>query len=217
MSAQSTETLVGGRGVRRFYRVMAPVYDPFRTWWTRRTADTEATLDDLFKEHVRPESRILELGPGTGINIERLRRCSPGFRAYLGIDASPEMLARARAKASGDTRITLELGDIRDLSRAVGPFDFIVSTWVLSHLDDPAAVVSSVLELLAPGGTAVLVFTTRPRSRLLRIFMRPIWRLGAGRFVNPDPILSLPGLERTENSFAGMATLAVFRRSESAL
>lgn len=195
---------------RRLYRRVAPLYDGFRALWSRWTRPAEEALDRLFHERIGPASRVLELAPGTGINVERLLRCAPGFASYLGIDSSEEMLARARQKARGDPRIELRIGDATDLGAVEGSFDFVMSTWLLSHLDAPAETVRDALSKLAPGGTAAFVFFTAPRGSLLR---GALGRLGGPlryRFVDAAEIRALPSLERLEACAAGMATLAVF-------
>ncbi len=122
------------------------------------------------------------------------------------------MLARARSRTPSDERIELRLGDATDL-RTVGDntIDFVVSTWLLSHLDAPATTVRDALAKLAPGGTAVFVFFTTPRSRILRVILRALRRPFSYDLVDPDPITGLPGLERVSACAGGMATLAVFR------
>ena len=202
------------RSIRRFYRLTAWVYDPIRRWWTGRTSEAESALDSLFRKNIRSSSRILELGPGTGVNLERLYRVSPEFQSYLGIDLSQEMLSRAKRKAQGDTRVELRLGDVRELPSVGGPFDFVVSTWLLSHLEQPEATVRTALEKLAPGGTAVFLFGIAPQSSVIRATYRAIWRAGSARLVDPDPLHQLPGFERTETfraALAAMATLIVYR------
>jgi ubiquinone/menaquinone biosynthesis C-methylase UbiE len=196
---------------RRLYRRVAPLYDGFRALWSRWTRPAEDALDSLFRERIGSGARILELAPGTGINVERLLRCAPDFGSYLGIDSSEEMLARAREKAHGDARIELRSGDATDLGSVAGRFDFLVCTWLLSHLDRPAETVRAALSKLAPGGTAAFVFFTTPTPALLR---RVLQRLGGPfryRFVEAEAIQALPHLERLETCAAGMATLAVFR------
>jgi SAM-dependent methyltransferase len=203
------------RSVHRFYRVMARVYDPLRRWWSRRTREAERELDALFANNVRGDSRILELGPGTGINLERAYRISPEFHSYLGIDLSEEMLERARSKARGDSRVEFRLGDLRELSAIEGLFDFVVSTWVLSHLEQPEAVVKAALDRVAPGGTAVFVFASVPRSAIAAAIYRLVWRVGSARLVDPDPLRKLSGFEREETFRAALgaaATLIVYRR-----
>jgi len=196
---------------RRLYRRVTPLYDGFRSLWSRWTRPAEDALDGLFRDRIGPGTRILELAPGTGINVERLLRCAPGFSAYLGIDSSEEMLTRAREKARGDERIELRLGDATELRAVEGSFDFLVCTWLLSHLDAPADTVRDSLSKLSPGGTAAFVFFTAPRNTLLRWLLD---RLGGPlryRFVAVEAIRALSNLERLETCAAGIATLAVFR------
>lgn len=196
---------------RRLYQWVAPLYDAFRTLWSRWTRPTEQALDTLFRERIGPATHVFELAPGTGINITRLLRCAPGFASYLGIDATPEMLVRARSKARGDARIELRIGDATDLRAVAGSFEFVVCTWLLSHLDAPAETVRDVLSKLAPGGTAAFVFFTAPRGA---IFRRVLERLGGPlryRLVDATAIRVLPNLERLEVCAMGMATLAVFQ------
>lgn len=196
---------------RRLYRRVAPLYDAFRSLWSRWTRPIEETLDRLFRERIGPTTRLLELAPGTGINVARLLRCSPDFASYLGIDSSEEMLTRARQKAGGDSRMELRAGDATDLSALGQDFDFLVCTWLLSHLDAPAVAVRDALTKLAPGGTAAFVFLTAPRVALLRGVLARLSGPLRYRFVDTDAIGALPNLERIESCAAGMATLAVFQ------
>ena len=205
------------QNVRRFYRLTARIYDPIRRWWSKRTSEAERELDALFAKNIQSNSRILELGPGTGVNLERLYRVAPEFQSYLGIDLSQEMLTRARRKAEGDSRVELRLGDVRELSSVEGQFDFVVSTWILSHLEQPEITVRAALEKLAPGGSAVFLFGTAPRSGVVRAIYTAIWHAGSARLVNPKPLHRLPGFECTETfdaALGAMATLIVYRATQ---
>lgn len=196
---------------RRLYRRVAFLYDGFRSLWSRWTRPVEQELDRLFRERIGPGARMLELAPGTGINVERLLRCAPGFGSYLGIDSSEEMLTRATEKARGDSRIELRIGDATDLRSVEGGFDFLVCTWLLSHLDAPADTARHALSKLSPGGTAAFVFFTEPTGALLRRVLGRLGRPLRYRYVDPQAIRTIPGLERVETCAAGMASLAVFR------
>lgn len=197
----------------RLYHRVAPLYDAFRSLWSRWTRPAEEALDHLFRERIGAGTRILELAPGTGINVERLLRGGRDFASYLGIDSSEEMLGRAREKAGGDSRIDLRIGDATDLRSVPGSFDFVVCTWLLSHLDAPAEAVREALSKLAPGGTAVFVFFTAPRNALLRGALGLLGGPFRYRFVDLAAIRAIPSLDRLEDCAAGMATLAVFRAS----
>lgn len=202
--------------VRALYRFSAPLYDAFRRFWSRLTRSSEVVLDDLFAKRIRGGARILELGPGTGINLGRLRRLGIDFASYIGVDASEAMLARARERFGGDPRIDLRLGDVNDLSGVAGTFDFVVSTWMLSHLEDPVSVVRAATRRLAPGGSAVFLFSGTPRSRLLRWCLRAFYWKSLARFVDPEPLRSISGLETIERRSGGLATLVVFRAAPPA-
>jgi tRNA (cmo5U34)-methyltransferase len=100
-------------------------------------------------------SRILELGTGTGETTRRVLARHP--RAGLvGIDASAEMLAHARATLS-TARAELRLGRLED-PLPEGPFDLVVSVLAVHHLDGPgkADLFARVAAVLAPGGRFVL-------------------------------------------------------------
>ena len=213
MSRVEAETPSEGwepRWARALYRRVAGIYDAIRPLWSSPAA--EARLDALFAECIGPATRVLELAPGTGINVERLFRCSPNFGDYLGIDVSAAMLDRARAAAQNDPRVTLQLGDASDLSGLSGSFGFIVCTWLLSHLEHPERAVRGALEHLEPGGAAAFLFFTRADNFLIRGLVALFVRSFRGAFVDPEAIRLLPHLEAMHRFRGGYATLAVFRR-----
>jgi SAM-dependent methyltransferase len=104
---------------------------------------------------------VLELGCGTGRILLPLARA--GHRV-TGIDASPTMLARCRAKLDQEPEpvradVTLVQADIRDLAAAnlpAGGYHLAIAPFrVLQHLTTPAEQIRSlaaVRRLLSPGG-----------------------------------------------------------------
>lgn len=167
-------------------------------------------LDRLFATRIGLGSHVLELAPGTGINLVGLQKQATGFASYLGIDISEAMLKRARRKAGNDPRVRLRLGDATDLSSLDARFDFIVCTWLLSHLDFPAEAVRGAVAKLAPGGTAVFVFFAAPSDALLRALGRAFVGSYKGQYVDPASISTIPNLERMTRYASGFATLALF-------
>src|SRR5919206_4052560 len=103
--------------------------------------------------------RILELGIGTGETTRRVLELHP--RAHLtAIDSSAAMLARAReAFPTADLRVAR----LEDLLPE-GPFDLVVSTLAVHHLDAPgkADLFRRVAAALAPGGRFVLADVVVP-------------------------------------------------------
>ncbi|RIY03363.1 methyltransferase domain-containing protein [Aureimonas flava] len=98
----------------------------------------------------------LDVGTGTGRMLELL---APVCDRAIGIDASREMLAIARAKldAAGITRSTVRQGDVYRLPTPRGGFDLVTLHQVLHYLDDPAAAVRECADALRPGGRLAVV------------------------------------------------------------
>ena len=111
--------------------------------------------------------RIFELGTGTGETARRVLERHPG--AHLtGIDASAEMLEEARHVLPGaDLRVSRLADPLPE-----GPFDLVVSTLAVHHLDaaGKAALFARVAAALAPGGRFVLadvVVPERPEDAVI--------------------------------------------------
>ena len=111
----------------------------------------------LLLAHLPPATaRVADLGCGTGTLSVLL--AEQGY-AVSGVDLSPEMVARARAKAAAapGTDAGFAVGDAADPPLPDGSFDVVLSRHVLWALPDPAAGLARWVDLLAPGGRLVLV------------------------------------------------------------
>lgn len=99
---------------------------------------------------------LIDLGTGTGRMLELL---AGHYRRGIGIDASREMIAVARAKlaqcAIGHAQV--RLGDIADLDASAGRADVIVIHQVLHYFDDPGRVLVQARRALKPGGEMLIV------------------------------------------------------------
>jgi SAM-dependent methyltransferase len=139
-------------------RTLAEIYD----------LEHDAIVEDLhfYAEMARREGpAILDLGCGSG-------RLFPAFldggaTRIAGIDGSPALLERARARIERDPRLRaaseigaleLSLGDVRT-ARAHDRFDLVVLAGVLSHLDGPTDATRALANArshLADGGAVVV-------------------------------------------------------------
>jgi len=99
---------------------------------------------------------LIDLGTGTGRMLELL---SGHYRRGIGIDASREMIAVARAKlaASAVNHAQVRLGDISDLDGSAGKADLILLHQVLHYFDDPGRVLMQARRALKPGGEMLIV------------------------------------------------------------
>lgn len=96
----------------------------------------------------RPGMRVIDLGCGTG-ELTRLAHQQLGAHETLGIDASPEMLARSAEYAVDGLRFAQ--GDLRTAA-VPGPWDLILSNAAIHWVEDHDALFARLREALAPEG-----------------------------------------------------------------
>lgn len=144
---------------------------------------------------------LLDVGTGTGRILELFGdRISHG----LGIDASREMLAVARAnlEQAGLRHCQVRLGDMYQLTLAGQSQDAVIFHQVLHYAEEPADAIAEAARVLRPGGTMLVVDFARHDLEHLREHHahRRLgftdeevsgWLRRAG--LRPDPIVTLPG------------------------
>jgi demethylmenaquinone methyltransferase / 2-methoxy-6-polyprenyl-1,4-benzoquinol methylase len=138
-----------------------------------------------------PSERVLDVATGTGMVATALVRrygCS-----VVGLDQSPEMLARARAKLGADPQLAAHVdlirGEAESLRFADGEFDHLTFTYLLRYVDDPGATLGELARVVRPGGRiASLEFMLPPNP-----VARSLWWLYTraampvlGRLISPD-------------------------------
>jgi len=101
-----------------------------------------------------PPARVADLGCGTG--TLSLLLADEGH-AVDGVDFSPAMVTRARAKAEGRRDVRFVVGDAAAPALDRAAYDVVLCRHVLWALPDPAAALRRWVDLLAPGGRLVLV------------------------------------------------------------
>ncbi|MFC7330902.1 class I SAM-dependent methyltransferase [Marinactinospora rubrisoli] len=109
-------------------------------------ADLGTDLLDLLD--ARPGERVLDAGCGTGVHVNALR--AAGVDA-VGVDASPEMIERARARFPG---IDVRIADLRTLDLP-GGFDAVLSNAVLHWIPEAGRAAAAIAAALRPGGRLV--------------------------------------------------------------
>lgn len=98
---------------------------------------------------------VLDVGCGTGVVARTIAR-RPGFGGRVtGIDMSPHLVDSARrlAAAEGFAGVTdFHAGDSRGLRLPDASFDAVVAHTLISHVDDPGAVLAELARVVRPGG-----------------------------------------------------------------
>lgn len=97
--------------------------------------------------------RVLDLGTGDGRMLGLVSGRHPGAAA-VGLDSSPEMLARAAERFGESEAVELRPHDLARPLEEQGPFDAVVSGLAVHHLEHgrKRRLFAEVHELLATGG-----------------------------------------------------------------
>jgi len=112
----------------------------------------------LIHAALRPGETVLDLGSGAGFDaFLAAREVGPTGRV-IGVDMTPEMLARARqnAEAGGYRNVEFREGRIEALPVADGSVDLVISNCVINLVPDKAAVFREIARVLRPGGRMVV-------------------------------------------------------------
>ena len=137
----------------QYFAKVAESWDLLRSLHVPEEAVEKAILEAV---EGRTVDTLLDLGTGTGRMLELL---AGHYRRGIGIDASREMIAIARAKLVGASigHAQVRLGDIADLDAGTGRADLVVIHQVLHYFDDPGRLLVQVRRALKPGGEILIV------------------------------------------------------------
>lgn len=139
--------------VQRFYRYQACIYDLTR--WTILHGRRKA----IARLGLQPDSTVLEVGCGTGLNFKYiLHRLDPQRGRLIGLDFSPHMLRHAarRIAARGYTHVNLIEADATRMDLPER-FDGILFAYSLTMIPDWQAVLARARDHLKPGGRLVVL------------------------------------------------------------
>jgi S-adenosylmethionine-diacylgycerolhomoserine-N-methlytransferase len=168
--------------VRRRYGRIASIYD-----W----ANLEGVLYAEARERaielldLRPGARVLDVACGTGANFALIEQRIGPSGELVGVDVTPQMLNRARARVAraGWANVRLREGDVCELGaeRLGEPFDAALCTLGLSVIPQWQRAWEAMKSAVRPGGRLAIMDASYPEgngSRGDAVIPRPLaWAL----------------------------------------
>lgn len=139
-------------------------WDPVAAWYDKLVGDAgsdyhrnvilPATLKLL---EVKAGEAVIDVCCGQGVLVKPLLEAKAG--KFLGVDASPRLIAAAKARHGNDPRVSLITADACVPGEwADGSFDAATCLMAVHDVPDIVGMFSNVARALKPGGRAVLVF-----------------------------------------------------------
>ena len=159
--------------------------------------------------HLLPGEQVLDVGCGTGTLAIAAKRQVGTTGTVYGVDASPEMLARANKKArKAGVEIVVMNGLVEALPFPDAHFDVVLSTVMLHHLPGKLRrqCATEIRRVLKPGGRVLAVdFGTSPTQK--RGIVAHFHRHGHISLAEIIAIFNEAGLSIVESGAVGISDL----------
>jgi demethylmenaquinone methyltransferase / 2-methoxy-6-polyprenyl-1,4-benzoquinol methylase len=173
--AHEPDEALAAAHVRSLFDSIAPTYDRLNHllsfgldhhWWNK----TARTFSDIL---AKPTSQVLDICCGTGDLTAALLNLRPktpeaqpvtgpgSIEPIVGLDFSPEMLARARAKYSSANALWLQ-GDAMHLPFPDASFDLITCAFGFRNLSNYAEGLREIHRVLRPNGRIGILECNQP-------------------------------------------------------
>lgn len=152
------------------YDLRALIYDRLWRRYTDRTLNFLLDHADLISD-----ARVIDVGCGTGALEVRLVEKYP-HQHITGVDPSPRMLDRARAKLGNHPNVRLVEASAEQLPFPDGAFDAAVSASAFHHFHHPQAALSEIRRVLTTGAALYLLDWCRdyPSIRIRDFLLRRV-------------------------------------------
>ncbi len=199
--------MVGTERVRKKYDRWSRFYDAFDLGGVN---DQKRLAVDILE--LSPNSRVLDVGTGTGAIIPYLASKLGAGGRVTGIDFSGPMIERANArirKKGIAKHAEAVVGDMTGLSYPDACFDAALATFAFTSFPEPEKAMMEVARVLKPGARLSILDTGNPQGRAslrYRYLKAVMWRAGF-----TDISLDVPGLARK----AGFKIIKLHRFSGS--
>jgi ubiquinone/menaquinone biosynthesis C-methylase UbiE len=179
--------------------------------WIRMLGRERAFRERLIDlARLTPGESVLDVGCGTGsLAIAAKNRVGPTGKVY-GIDASPEMIARADKKATkAGVEVVFKNAIVEALPFPDAQLDVVLSTLMLHHLSRKAReqCVSEIRRVLKPGGRLLAVDFGSSGQKQSGLFSHLHRRHGHVKLVDMIALINDAGLNTLKSGDVGMTSL----------
>lgn len=166
---------------RRLARVLADRSQTSQQFFAAAAAEWDRLREELFGGHASlhallgllpAEWVVGDLGCGTGVVLSML---APHVSRVIGVDASDEMLASARARTHHVANVDLRRGSLDALPLPDASLDAAVMMLVLHHVPAPALALAEAARVLRPGGRLLIVDMAPHEREEYRQQMGHVW------------------------------------------
>lgn len=171
--------------LQQFYRPQAEGYDAFRE---RLLHGRRELIERL---PVAGGARVIELGGGTGRNLEFFGARLATFAAVEVVDLCPALLAVARRRLHDRRNVLLVEADATGYRPATVP-DCVYFSYALTMIPDWRHAIDNAIGVLAPGGTLAVVDFNLPDGALADRLWRT-WFGHDGVWLSAEHLLYLRG------------------------
>ncbi|NEA98326.1 class I SAM-dependent methyltransferase [Streptomyces sp. SID13726] len=183
--------------LRETFDEVAELYDRARPRYPRALVEELARSAGLGRD-----SRVLEVGPGTG----QLTRSLAEFGCRItAVELGGEMAAVARRRLAGFPRVEVHTGEFESWPLPGEPFDLVACATAF-HWIDPAVRMEKPADALRPGGRLAVVATHHVAGGTNEFFARAQdcyerWDPATPPGLRPRPSTEIPsGTEEFESS-----------------
>lgn len=160
----------------RVFDLAAEGYDAMRRCLVPCFDDFYGTAVRQITDHIPAHGKVLDLGAGTGMLSAILLKSRPDAEITL-LDASSNMLAKAEEKLKGKIKGVIESDMVKADLMANGPWDAVISSLAIHHLEDEDKVdlFRRIRAALKPGGIFVNAEQVSGSSEALTEQYRKNW------------------------------------------
>jgi len=119
---------------------------------------------------VRGGGRVLEVGCGRGVGVERILRLF-GAQSVEAFDLDPRMISLARRRLRAHAgKVRLWVGDVTRIPAADGRYDAVFDFGIIHHVPRWRDALAEIRRVLKPGGRFY------GEEVLARFVLHPVWR-----------------------------------------